>query len=146
METTLFIVGMVIVTIVMMLIAWLWYAKLFARVWGQYSGEAFPVKGEGENCMSYMKRMWARGLAQFLFSAIAAFSLIALFSFMGGSFIAPLVVVIVFYLPVIGSRVVWMKGLTSGQKGALLGIDLGYALITLYAVLGLFLLWNTIVS
>lgn len=146
METTLFIVGMVIVAIVMMLIAWLWYAKLFARIWGQYSGEAFPVKAEGESCMSYVKRMWARGLAQFLFSAIGAFSVISLFSFLGGSFLAPVVVVIVFYLPVIGSRIIWMKGLTSGQKGVLLGIDLAYALVALYAVLGIFLLWNTILS
>jgi hypothetical protein len=52
----------------------------------------------------------------------------------------------VFYLPVIGSRVLWMKGLTARQKGTLLGIDLGYALVALYAVFGVFLLLNTIAS
>jgi hypothetical protein len=130
----------------MMLIAWVWYTKLFARVWGQYSGEAFPMRAEGESCMSYMKRTWARGLAQFLFSAIAVFSLVTVLAFSRGSFFAPVVIVLVFYLPVIGSRVLWMKGLTARQKGTLLGIDLGYALVALYAVFGVFLLLNTIAS
>lgn len=128
--------------LIMVGIAWLWYGKVFRGVWEQYSGGHIPMKAEGETYGSYMKRVWVRGLAQVLFNILAVFALILFLNILGGIFIVPLLIVALFYIPVIGSRIIWMKDRTAGQKGALLGIDVGYILIALYAVMLLFPLWT----
>jgi hypothetical protein len=138
MEITMLIVGIVIGGLLMTLIAWIWYTKLFPEFWGAYSGGMIPMKGVGEKCMAYMKRMWARGLVQLLVSMIAVFAVLT----SGDSLLVPLGIVGVFYLPVIGSRVVWMKGLTGGQKLGLFALDIGYALIALYAVFFFLGVWG----
>lgn len=125
----------------MMFIAWIWYTKLFSPFWGMYSGSAIPMKGEGEKCMSYCKRMAPRALGQLLMSMIAVFAVFAIFT-SGSGLLVPLAVVGAFYLPVIGSRMLWMKGLPMGKKWALFAIDLGYALVALYAVMFFMGVWG----
>lgn len=141
MELFLAIVGIIISAAFMILVAWVWYTKLFRAFWEQYSGEQYPAKAEGETCMSFTKRMVPRALAQLLLSMFTVAGLIV----SGASPLIPLFIVLFFFLPVIGTRVLWMKDRTVGQKWALVGVDVGYILVALYVALGIFMLWGELV-
>jgi hypothetical protein len=77
-------------------------------------------------------------LGQLLMSMIAVFAVFT----SGSGILVPLAIVGVFYLPVIGSRILWMKGLSMGQKWGVLAIDVGYAIIALYAVMFFIGVWG----
>lgn len=141
MQTFLAIVGLIISGASMVLVAWVWYTKLFASSWSMLSGEHYPAKMEGETCGSFAKRMAPRGLVQLLLSTLTVLGLVIF----GPAPAVPLFLTLAFFLPVIGTRVLWMKEKTSSQKWALLGLDVGYILVALYLALGVFTLWGELV-
>ena len=141
MEIFLAIVGIIITAGCMMLVAWLWYTKLFVKTWNAFSGEQYPVRAEGERKRDYAKRIAPRALGQLLLSMFSVAGLIV----SGVSVLVPLLLVLFFFLPVIGTRALWMKERTTKQKWALVGIDVGYVLVALYVALGIFTLWGELV-
>ena len=141
MEIFLAIVGIIISAACMMLVAWVWYTKLFAKTWNAFSGEQYPVRAEGERKRDYAKRMAPRALGQLLLSMFSVAGLIV----SSASPMIPLFLVLFFFLPVIGTRALWLKDRTTAQKWALVGIDGGYVLVALYVALGIFTLWGELV-